>query len=283
MSFRKWFLITIVMLLAVVPINGQAVDTAFLITPGTIEGNINDTFSSTFYSFDVVAEDVITIDMATTSGDLDPFMNLYSPNGDILLFNDDVPDSGSRNSQIKYMADSDDTLIVEATRFDGESGLTSGTYRLTLDIEGASQMPVEVDPLAIPPTFAVDFTPIEYDTFGTGSLDAENSERYFVIGGRQGDFVRVTTTTSTGNLKNLVTIRNESSTVISNSIETSPREIITLATIPKDGWYLIEVKQEAGVGRFNLFIAQLAESVLFPNIPVMGELTDIAPQFILCI
>lgn len=279
MLLRKWLFIGILMLYAVMPAYGQSIDTAFPISPGSIEGNINDASFSTFYSFEVVAEDVITIKMDATSGDLDPFTTLYSPNGDILLFNDDELDSGSRNSRIDYTAESEGILIIEATRFDRVEGPTSGTYRLTLSIEGVSQVPVEIDPLTIPPTFAVDFTPIEYDTFSTGTLDAEVAENYFVFGGRQGDFVRVTTTISDGNLRPLVTIRNEDATVISTSIHTSPTETSTLATIPEDGWYQIEVKQESGAGQFSLFTTQLAQSVLKPDVPVRGELTETTPQF----
>jgi hypothetical protein len=278
MLLRKWLFIGIITLFAVMPVYGQSIDTAFPIPPGSIEGNINDTFFSTFYSFEVVAEDVITIVMDATSGDLDPFTTLYSPNGDILLFNDDEPDSGSRNSRIDYTAESEGMLIIEATRFDRVEGLTSGTYRLTLSIEGASQVPVEIDPLTIPPTFAVDFAQIEYDIFSTGTLDAEATENYFVFGGRQGDFVRVTTTISDGNLRPLVTIRNEDATVISTSIQTSPTETSTLATIPEDGWYQIEVKRESGAGQFSLFATQLAQSVLMPDVPVRGELTETTPQ-----
>lgn len=278
MLLRKWLFIGILTLYTVMPAYGQSIDTAFPIPPGSIEGNINDAFFSTFYSFEVVAEDVVTIKMDATSGDLDPFTTLYSPNGDILLFNDDEPDNGSRDSRIDYTAESEGILIIEATRFDRVEGLTSGTYRLTLSIEGASQIPVEIDPLTIPPTFAVDFTQIEYDTFSTGTLDAETAENYFVFGGRQGDFVRVTTTISDGTLRPLVTIRNEDATVISTSILTSPTEISTLATIPEDGWYQIEVKQESGAGQFSLFATQLAQSVLKPDVPVRGELTETTPQ-----
>jgi len=278
MMLRKWLFIGILTLLAILPVYGQSIDSAFPITPGSIEGNINDTFFSTFYSFEVVADDKVTVKMGRTSGDLDPFITLYSPNGDILLLNDDDPDNGGRDSRIDYVAESEGMLIVEATRFDRAEGLTSGTYRLTLSIEGISQSPTVIDPLTIPPIFAVDYTQIGYDTFRTGTLNAENTEKYFSFGGRQGDFVRVTTTVTNGNLRPIVTIRNEDSTVISTSIQTSSTETSTLATIPEDGWYLLEVKQEAGAGEFGLFATQLAQSVIMPDVPVRGELTDTAPQ-----
>lgn len=278
MTVRKWLVIGMLIGLAVMPVYGQSIDTAFPIPPGSIEGNVNDAFFSTFYSFQVAADDKVTIKMGRTSGDLDPFLTLYSPNGDILLLNDDDPDNGGRDSRIDYVAEVEGMLIVEATRFDRAEGLTTGTYRLTLSIEGLSQSPVVIDPLTISPTFAVDYTQIGYDTFRTGTLNPEKTEKYFVFGGRQGDFVRVTTTIIDGNLRPLVTIRNEDSTIISTSIQTSSTETSTLATIPEDGWYLIEVKQEAGAGEFSLFATQLAQSVIMPDVPVRGELTETTPQ-----
>lgn len=278
MTRRIWLIIIISFLFTGLSTSAQSVDSAFAIPPGTIEGNINDTFYSTFYSFDVVADDEVTIEMTNTSGDLDPFMNLYTSNGDLLLFNDDIPESGSRNSVITYIAEEAGILIMEATRFDGIEGNTSGTYRLTLSIEGASQMPIEVDPLTLPPNFAVNFRQIQYDTFSTGTVDSIFTENYYVFGGRQGDFVRVTTTHAIENLVLTVTIRNEDATVISTQTQMIDAESITLATIPEDGWYLIEVKRESGEGDFSLFVAQLAQSVLVPNEPVSGQLTTTAPQ-----
>lgn len=277
MMLRKWLFVGLWIVLAIMPVYGQSIESAFPITPGSIEGNINNTFFSTFYSFQVVADDVVTIQMNRTSGDLDPFMTLYSANGDILLLNDDA-DNGGRDSRIDYVAESEGMLIVEATRFDRADGPSSGTYRLILTIEGVSQTPVVIDPLTLPAAFAVNYVQIEYETFQTGTLNNQAPEQYYVFGGRQGDFVRVTTTVTSGNLRPLVTIRNEGSTVISTSIENSSTEISTLATVPEDGWYLIEVKQEAGSGQFSMFATQLAQSVIMPDVPVRGELTATTPQ-----
>lgn len=283
MTLRQWVFISILLIVVVIPIQGQAVgqtlETAFPIPPGSFEGNINVFSVATFYRFDVVADDTIAVVMEQTSGDLDPFLRLYSPSGDLLLINDDdeTLDNGTRDARIDFVAEADGVLIVEATRFDGAEGTTTGTYRLTLSIEGASQVPVEVDPLTIPPNFAVEFQRIEYGT-NTGLLDGIVSEYYFVFGGRQGDFVRVTSLITEGSTQPTVTIRNEDSTVISTSSQVNDTEIVTLATIPEDGWYLIEAKPPASGEPFSLFLAQLAQAVLTPDEPVTGILTDATPQ-----
>jgi len=278
MRIGKWIVIGCWLWVMVGTALAQTLDNPFPIPAGTIEGNINDTFFTTFYSFDVVTDDVVTITMANTSGDLDPFLNLYNLSGEILDFNDDVDDGASRNAQITLTADTDETLIIEATRFDRDEGTTTGTYSLTLNIESALQAPVEVDPLTLEPPFAVDYTIIEYEALDTtGVLDGVDlPEQYFAFVGYQGDFIRAITTITDGDLMPVVTIRNADSTVISTS-QTVDNETTTLATIPEDGWYLVEVKQESGVGQFRLFVEQLAQSVIVPDQPISGTLTDAVP------
>src|SRR5690348_15217086 len=61
----------------------------FPLQPGTVEGNINDSAPSVRYSFDANADDSVTISMDTTSGDLDPFLSLYAPDGSLVENNDD--------------------------------------------------------------------------------------------------------------------------------------------------------------------------------------------------
>src|SRR6187399_1651496 len=61
----------------------------FPLQPGTVEGNINDAAPSVRYRFDASADDSVTISMDTTSGDLDPFLLLYAPDGTLIERNDD--------------------------------------------------------------------------------------------------------------------------------------------------------------------------------------------------
>jgi len=279
MTFNKWLILVCWFFTSALAIHAQTLESPFPIPTGSFEGNVNNTFFTTFYSFDVVAGDEVTITMETTTGDLDPFLNLYNLNGEILQFNDDAEEGTTRNAEITFTAETDATFIVEATRFERDEGTTSGTYRLTLDIDGALETPTEVDPQTLPPPFAVEFDVIEYGALDiTNTLNADTiPERYFAFVGYQGDFIRVITTVTSGNLRPVVTIRNADSTIINTSQSTDAQVITTLATIPEDGWYLIEVKQESGAGQFRVFAEQLAESVILPNQPISATLTETVP------
>jgi hypothetical protein len=87
-SSSRWFwrlLFVLTLALLSSPARGQTSTppAAFPITPGNaFEGHINNTLFSVRYSFDAQAGDSLTIRMDATSGDLDPYLLLFSPSGD---------------------------------------------------------------------------------------------------------------------------------------------------------------------------------------------------------
>lgn len=251
----------------------------FPITPGSVEGNINDQFPSLRYSFDVVAGDQVTIDMQTTSGDLDPFLFLFDPAERLLDSNDDA-ESGTRDAQITFTAELDGAFIIEATRFEQEAGLTSGTFRLNLRVAGVVDEDSVVDPLSLSPPFGVNYDFIEYDQFGAGSINDETPTRYYALGGQQGDFVRITMTTTNGDLVPTVNLLNQEFAIISQTAAVSGGETVIYATLPETGWYLVEAGRAAGGGDFTLFPARLVEALLESGRTIEGEFTPDTPTIL---
>ena len=245
----------------------------FPIGPGSIEGNINDTFSSARYSFTANRDDSVTIRMETTSGDLDPFLSLYGPDGSLIGRNDDEA-SGNRNSLIALTLAEGGTYIIEATRF--AEGSSTGTFRLSLTIAGTQSTQTPDDPLGSGPDFAVPYEILDYGDSEFRTLDATTSRRYFAIGGQQGDLVRVLVTTLDALVPH-VRILNRNSEEISRQSETRPGEIISYTTLPETGWYLVEVNAESGIGTFNIFVNRLASAVLQIGELVNGTFTTEVP------
>jgi hypothetical protein len=246
----------------------------FAIRPGSIEGNINDTFSSARYSFEANRDDSVTIRMETTSGDLDPVLSLFGPDGSVVGRNDDEA-PGNRNSLVALTLAEGGTYTIEATRF--AEGSSTGTFRLTLAIAGTQSEQTPTDPLSAGPDFGVRYITLDYgDVVYANSLDANTPRRYFAVGGRQGDLMRVVVTRS-GDLLPIVRILNRNSEVISRDTETRPGEIIAYATLPETGWYLIEVTAQSGTGTFDLFVNRLASAVLQVGELVNGTFTPEAP------
>ncbi len=241
----------------------------FPITPGSYEGNINATAFSTRYEFTLPAGRTATIDMQSTSGDLDPFLLLFDSNETLLLNNDDY-EEGNRNARIVYTAENTGTYIIEATRFDQENGTTRGTYRLSVAIAG-SETETPIDPLSIAPSFGVPFTRLDYNTIGTSELTDPTQKAYYALGGQQGDFVRLVMTAVTGDLDPAAAILNADLTVISRIADTAQGEITVYAALPETGWYLIEAGSSTGIGRFTLYATRLAGAVITPGETLTGS------------
>lgn len=245
----------------------------FPLSPGSsVEGNLNDSLFSVRYSFEAQAGDVITLQMQPTSGNLDPYLLLFSPVGDLLEQNDDDA-TGSRAARIDYTAEQAGTYVVEATRFQQQTGPSSGTYRLILEIAGAGPDQTTADPLSIPPSFGVPFNYIEYQEFQAGSLNETSARRYFAVGGQQGDLVRVVMTATSGDLVPQVTIRNKDLTAISRETQGGASETIVFATLPEAGWYLIEAGARSGTGSFGIYVDRRAVAVLEIGQTVQAEFT----------
>lgn len=246
----------------------------FPLRPGSIEGNINDAAPAARYSFAAASGDSVTIHMDTTSGDLDPLLLLYAPDGRLLERNDDQA-SGNRNALIALTLDQSGTYTVEATRFVPEDigGLasgSSGTFRLVLEIEGGEAPVSPGDPLGSRPDFGVPFTLIDYETFVGGTLDETTTTRYYAIGGQQGDLVRATSTRTNGDLVPRLRLLNRALETISREAQTTDFESSGYVTLPETGWYLLEITRADGSGRFDLYVTRLASEVLAVGSPVNG-------------
>ncbi|MFN8563948.1 MAG: PPC domain-containing protein [Anaerolineae bacterium] len=264
------------------PVLGQQPTTVpvFPLKPGTIEGNLNDAAPVVRYSFDANADDSVSISMETTSGDLDPFLFLYAPDGTLVERNDDR-ESGNRNALIALTLVRRGTYIIEATRFEQASAPTSGTFRLTLTISGAQATGTPGDPLSAPPTFAVPFTIIDYQSVVAGSISDDAPQRFYAIGGQQGDLIRVIMTRTSGDLAPSLHVRGDRADDLSRSTQTRAGESIAYVTLPQTGWYLIEAGREAdsaGTGGFDLYATRLAAAVLQVGQPQTAAFTPESPS-----
>jgi hypothetical protein len=280
-------LIFLLILLCVLPVSNdsllaqEATPTpapVFPLQPGTVEGNINDIAPSVRYRFDAAADDSVTISMDTTSGDLDPFLLLYAPDGTLIERNDDR-ESGNRNALIALTLTQRGTYVVQATRFEQADTQTSGTFRLTLSIAGTEQTGTPGDPLSTPPSFPVDFSLIDFQNVVAGSITADVPQRYYALGGKQGDLVRVIMTRTGGELAPNLRVLNDRSEELSRQAQTRAGEAIAYVTLPQTGWYLIEAgAEDTGVGNFDLYATRLAAAVLQVGEPETGTFTPETPS-----
>ncbi|MBO9308747.1 MAG: hypothetical protein J7551_03070, partial [Chloroflexi bacterium] len=101
-----------------------------------VEGALDRAVPRQIWRFEASSGSVVDIRMQVLSGDLDPFLVLLSPLGDVLRANDSA--SGGLDAGIlAYQLPFDGEYRIVARRAgggDGRGGRTSGTYRLTLDL-----------------------------------------------------------------------------------------------------------------------------------------------------
>lgn len=270
----RWILLPLCFALLLMSFIVQAqTETVFPIQPGSIEGNINDSFDKVRYSFEAEAGQTITLTMERTSGNLDSFLLLFDLNNSLLDDNDDF-EEGNQDAQIIFTPDVSGTYIVETTRF----GEGSGTFRLILNVGGTDGEAESIDPLSLAPQFGVDFNFIEYEAFGTGSLNPTERGTYFALGGQQGEFLRMIVTPTQPELT--LTVRlldsdlNEISRLVSR--EETGEQIIN-ALLPQTGWYLAEVEQQSGTGDFTLYTTRISDTVLSPVEAITSSVNAATP------
>lgn len=129
-----------VMLVLVVPTYGQN-DSNRLVYGQTIGGVIDNDQFRRLYVFSGEAGDTVSLAMSATEGDLDPYLVLMTPTGNVIAVSDD--DGASNNAVItaQVLPMSGDYFIV-GTRFGQEHGTTSGNFQLSLGVIGGGSQPM---------------------------------------------------------------------------------------------------------------------------------------------
>ena len=241
----------------------------FPIVVGTpVEWNIDDNNPAERYSFEGNAGSDALLLMETTFGDLDPLLVLLGPDGTELARNNAGP--GTPDAAISIVLPLDGTYTVIATRAGEETGPTSGTYVLLLEIEGETLPSGELDPLTQPPSFSVPFERLNLQEFASGSLSALQPRLYYAVAGEQSDLLRAILTVTEGELAAQVQVLDETLTAIGDTVR--PRdEVIAFGTLPRRDWYLIEVSHQSGEGGFSLYADTLVgQSLAYDNETITG-------------
>lgn len=251
-------------------------ESVFPIRPGTIEGALNPAVPRVRYRFDARSGDAVTLRMETTSGTLDPVLSLLDSGGALVARNDDLA-SGIRDAEITLTVETTGAYIVEASGL----GEAAGTFRLTLAVAGVDLAVTPSDPRSQPPPFAVSYTIIDYQDFTPGTYSADAlTPTYYAIAGRQGDLVRAILTRTGGEYGPALRILDADGQAISRETGTSADEAIAFATLPGDGWYLIEAAG-SGAGSYELYVSRIAATELgigritasfLPNAPATSYL-----------
>lgn len=142
-------------------------DDAIMIGYGqTIEGDITADTPVQTYSFDARANDVVTLAMNVTGGDLDPFITLLDAQN-VQLATDDNS-GGNGNARLAFVIPTTGRYLAQVSHAGGMLPVSGGRYTLTLSAVGEGGVVVERTPLPEPsPTpEATETEPISSDAQG---------------------------------------------------------------------------------------------------------------------
>jgi hypothetical protein len=111
----------------------------------TVTGEISNGSFLQPYVFQAEAGDELILRLISTSN-LDPALFLLNANQEPLAENDDLAE-GNQNSEIRYTAPESGYYVAVATRFEGETGQTLGSYELSVaragqEVSGESPPPL---------------------------------------------------------------------------------------------------------------------------------------------
>lgn len=126
--------IAVIALTAMVPrpVRAQNDETRVLEMFYPARGSLNDDTPAHEWTFTGQADQVIAVLAVTTSGDLDPVIEIFGPGDDLVAQNDDlaslVTDAGLEALRLP----ADGLYTVRVSRYQGEQGTTRGEYELTL-------------------------------------------------------------------------------------------------------------------------------------------------------
>jgi hypothetical protein len=202
-----------------------------------------------WYIFEARADDLITLNLNRTSGNLDPFLVLLDSNLTELAVHDDIVDGTQRDSLISgYRIPSDGFYFAIATRFERQAGTTIGRYRLTLTREGNAFD--TVDP---------EIERITYNSSVGGLLNAAITERRYAFYGNGGDTITAVVNRVDGDLAPTIRLIDEAGGTILEGNAAAANAVIPRITLPQSGLYTLVIGRESGAGGFILALAQRAD------------------------
>ncbi len=260
-----------------------------------IEGTITDERADTYYVFQATASDQVVIRMAAQEGDLDSFLYLYGPNGEIVGQDDDS--GGGLDAELAVVVSADGSYTILATRFGRQQGSSTGSYLLSLTSPshtgstGPLEQSVQGEDV-LPPNF-VGLTRIAYGDTVAGTLTGEDYFQTYVFQGRADERLVITLDRVNGDLDPMIVLLDSQINTIAQNDDQGEANLNARLeyTLPTDGYYAIlatryQGEQGSTTGDFVLrleavnapgggsVVTLLPAIALSPGMPVIGQLSD---------
>lgn len=234
------------------------------------QGTIDAAVPVAAYRFEGAAQEVITLEMARTGGDLNSYLYLLDADGN-LLWSDN--DSGGQNgdARLEHTLPADGHYVVVATRVGREAGTTSGSYVLTLSSDRTPTDPVESQAPALPAEYA-DLPQIAPGETVEGEITPAKYRDLYIFQGVRGEMIRVEMNSLNADepdgLDPFVILLNAARIPLAEDddiVDGVERDARLEFTLPQDAYYAIvatRFEQENGtsVGPYALTLSRVMEA-----------------------
>src|SRR5262249_46442340 len=203
----------------------------------SIVGEISDAQFQHIYSFRATRGEIIKITMQRISGDLDSMLILADASGNVLLTDDEDPDSpGTLDAAIRNLRiEKTGNYVLVATRFGREAGESQGGFSLVLD-----RLPPES--LGKVPEKAV---LIDFGGTANGNIDADHLMFFYLIEAKKGDVLTIEAQRTKGNLDPILILYTADLKQLAenDSGVRGQNARITAFNVPADGKYILMVSR----------------------------------------
>lgn len=219
-----------------------------------VEGALTESRSEQYYRFEARKDDIISVSMDRTGGNIDAFLVIADLQMTELAVNDDGGD-GQNALIADFLVPADGSYYVIATRFERELGTTTGPYRLRLTNQGNAFDPIPAN-----------VRRIDYGVSLTDTIDDVNTQVRYAFRGEAGDIITASMNQSDGDLDPFINILAADGVTVLISDDDGggrPNARIDRYTLPETGIYYIEATRYNGVdnpntrGGYILVLAQI--------------------------
>ncbi|NJL94249.1 MAG: hypothetical protein HC915_11265 [Anaerolineae bacterium] len=216
----------------------------------TAIGVLSDTNPRDLWSFSGVAGEVIRLTAARTSGNLDPQIALWAPDGMLLGTADDNTDS--QNSDLTLVLPTEGQYQVQVARFGGERGATGGNYLLSLTRNFQPGALTQVGEALIP------YGSRLVDTFDPLEAEVETVKRWYFLGA-QGDRINATLQFPTDDRPLSLFIADGAGNLYRQAERVNDQARLQNFVLPSDGLYqlIVQRPQDARVREFHPYSLSL--------------------------
>jgi hypothetical protein len=272
---RRMFYCLILLLLTMPSAAQDTVEAETLVVGSIVQGRIDDDNARVVYSMEASRGMVVRFALASTDGDLDPVLTVFTANGQVLFRRDDS--AGSRNIDTTITFEENGLVYIVVGRFGYSLGSTSGDYELSIERIGV---------------LSQQGTNLQYGIPVTDIITNTQPQIYYTFQANAGDIITIEMVRASGTLDPLLQIVDSNRFLIAENDDVNDdtrNSRIQNLIIQETGTYIIVATRygEAtgeSVGSFVLIIGEGANSglgnnrqspqVIFLNQTVQAEITD---------